>query len=43
MSENSNRFVYLNGEPIPVTEEVYLAWYRPVWRTHDFARRHGGL
>lgn len=41
MSENSNRFVYLNGEPIPVTEEVYLAWYRPVWLTHDFARRHG--
>ena len=41
MSENSNRFVYLDGKPIPVTEEVYLAWYRPVWRTHAFARRHG--
>ena len=41
MSEDANRHIYLNGQPVPVTEEVYLEWYRPIWRTHDFARRHG--
>lgn len=41
MSSDANRLIYLNGQPVPVTEEVYLAWYRPIWRTHDFARRHG--
>ena len=41
MSEDTNRLIYLNGQPVPVTEEVYREWYRPIWRTHDFARRHG--
>ncbi|MDY2945238.1 MAG: hypothetical protein SOU32_06235 [Lachnospiraceae bacterium] len=41
MSEEESRFIYLNGEPVPVSEEVYLTWYRPIWRIHDFARRHG--
>jgi hypothetical protein len=41
MSNCKNRVIYLNGDPVPVTEEVYLEWYRPIWRTHDFARRHG--
>lgn len=41
MSTDANRLIYLNGQPVPVTEEVYLEWYRPIWRTHDFARRHG--
>lgn len=40
-AENKKHQIYLNGELIPVTEEVYKAWYRPIWRTHDFARRHG--
>lgn len=38
---NANKLIYLNGQPVTVTEEVYLEWYRPIWRTHDFARRHG--
>lgn len=41
MSTDANRLIYLNGQPVPVTEEVYLEWYRPIWRCHDFARRHG--
>lgn len=40
MSSDANRLIYLNGQPVPVTEEVYLEWYRPIWRCHDFARRH---
>lgn len=39
-AENKKYQIYLNGKLIPVTEEVYKAWYRPIWRTHDFARRH---
>ena len=27
MSEDANRLIYLNGQPVPVTEEVYLEWY----------------
>lgn len=42
MQNNEKKCVIrLNGEMIPVTEEVYQEWYRPIWRTHDFARRHG--
>ena len=40
MSEKT-RNIYLQGQVIPVTEEVYQAYYRPIWRVHDFARRHG--
>ncbi len=39
-AENKKYQIYLNGELIPVTEEVYKAWYRPIWRTYKFARRH---
>ena len=41
MSKDANRLIYLNGEPIPVTEEVYLTWYSPIWRCHNFTLRHG--
>lgn len=41
MSKDKQRFIYLGGKPIPVNEEVYHIWYQPIWRTHDFARRHG--
>ena len=27
-----DRYIFLNGEKIFVTEEVYRAYYRPVWR-----------
>ena len=40
MSEKT-RSIYLQGQVIPVTEEVYQAYYRPIWRVHDYARRHG--
>ena len=29
---SKNRYVWLDGMKIPVTEEVYRAYYRPVWR-----------
>lgn len=38
--ENKNYRIYLNGQLIPVSEEVYKAWYRPIWDVHNFARRH---
>ena len=38
---NEQRYIYLDGNPIPVSEEVYLAWYRPIWRVHDKASSHG--
>lgn len=40
-NENKSYQIYLNGEFIPVTEEVYKEWYRPIWRTYDNAKRHG--
>ena len=39
--ENKSYQIYLNGEFVPVTEEVYKEWYRPIWRAYDNARRHG--
>jgi len=29
---NKNRYVWLDGMKVPVSEEVYRAYYRPVWR-----------
>lgn len=40
-NNEKRRAIRLNGEMISVTEEIYQEWYRPIWRTHDFARRHG--
>lgn len=40
--ENKEYFIYLNGEKIPVSEEVYRAYYRQIWRVRDHAKRHGG-
>ena len=42
--------VELSGDPnqhiqftrIEVTEEVYKAFYQPIWRARDHAKRHGG-
>lgn len=28
-------------ELVPVTKEVYQAYYQPIWRIRDHARRHG--
>ena len=40
-NNEKNCAIRLNGEWIPVTEEVYQAWYRPIWKTFRFACRHG--
>lgn len=29
--ENRQRYIFIDNEPIPVTEEVYRAYMRPVW------------
>lgn len=33
--------IKLNGEYVTVSKEVYLEWYRPIWRTLRYAYRHG--
>ena len=38
---NKQYFIPVNGELIPVTEEVYKEYYRPIWRTHYHASKHG--
>lgn len=38
---NKQYFIRLNGELIPVTEEVYKEYYRPIWRTHYHASKKG--
>jgi len=38
---NKQYFIPVNGELIPVSEEVYKEYYRPIWRTHYHASKHG--
>lgn len=38
--KNREYFVYVEGKLVPVTKEVYEAYYQPNWRTYDFMRRH---
>ena len=38
---NKQYFIPVNGDLIPVTEEVYKEYYRPIWRTHYHASKHG--
>ena len=33
------RYIYINGEKVPVTEEVYRAYKRPAWREHKRKER----
>lgn len=39
--QDKQYFIPLNGKLIPVTEEVYKEYYRPIWRTHYHASKHG--
>ena len=39
--QNQDYVVYVEGQPIPVTKEVYEECRRSVWSTYDFMRRHG--
>ena len=53
-NENRKNYIparhYTTGEPmehprrelIEVDRETYLAYYRPIWRVHDHAKRNGG-
>lgn len=44
MKTNDKKFyIYLPNqkEPVEVTEEVYRAYYQPIWRALDFAKNHG--
>ena len=38
---NKQHFISVNGELIPVNEDVYQEYYRPIWRTHYHACKHG--
>lgn len=38
---NKQYFIPLNRELIPVSEDVYREYYRPIWRTHYHASKHG--
>lgn len=37
--ENPQRYIFIDGEPIPVTEEVYRAYMRPIWRVRKQRER----
>jgi len=37
--ENVQRFIEIDGEQIPVTEEIYRAYKRPLWREHKEKER----
>lgn len=40
MSTNENqRYIEINGEPTPVSEEVYRAYKRPLWAEHKRKER----
>ena len=39
--EETMKTVYIQGQAVPVTGEVYDAYYQPIWRTFNFARMHG--
>ena len=34
-------FVPVSGQWVEVSEEIYYEYYRPIWRTHEYAQRHG--
>jgi RNA polymerase sigma factor (sigma-70 family) len=39
--QDKQYFIRLDKQYIPVTEEVYKEYYRPIWRTHYHASKHG--
>jgi len=39
--QNKQYFIRLDKQYIPVTEEVYKEYYRPIWRTHYHASNRG--
>lgn len=42
MQKKANRyFIPIDGMPIEVSEEVYRAYYRPIWNTRYHAQKNG--
>lgn len=42
MQKKANRyFIPIDGTPIEVSEEVYRAYYRPIWNTRYHAQKNG--
>ena len=39
--KNKKFFVPVSGQWVEVSEEIYYEYYRPIWRTHEYAQRHG--
>ena len=39
INENVQRFIEIDGEQIPVTEEIYRAYKRPLWAEHKRKER----
>ena len=37
--ETRQRYIFIDDEPIPVTEDVYRAYMRPIWREHKRRER----
>ena len=40
-TKENNYFIPVNGTPIEVSEEVYRAYYQPVWSTRYHAQKNG--
>ncbi|NLI54385.1 MAG: hypothetical protein GX417_08660 [Clostridiales bacterium] len=40
-SKSKRFFIPVNGTPIEVSEEVYRAYYQPIWNTRYHAQKNG--
>ena len=40
-NEAKKYFIPVNGNPIEVSEEVYRAYYQPIWNTRYHAQKNG--
>jgi RNA polymerase sigma factor (sigma-70 family) len=38
---NKDRYIWIKGKHVPVTQEVYDAYYRPLWRERKLLAAHG--
>ena len=41
LTSKKEYFIPVNHKLIPVSKEVYEEYFRPIWRTHYHARKHG--
>ena len=42
MTNKDKKFLIpVSGQWVEVSEEIYYEYYRPIWRTHEHAQRHG--